>query len=240
MEGGRVERFAVYIPSEGDLSFFTIQFDVTRLETLIERTLSKRGLWKLIGNLLPVGVKVPIRGGEKVDVLALDAYRNCVGVLFDFNPASSIVLTVGRAILVASWLEGLSYADVRRIARDWWADESADLESVFQQAFGETAVEQATTEPQGRAAVGFNERPRVAIVTVQKEGLAELQRYLLRQGISVEIAQVEAFTSPSGNAIIFVEPISSTTIQPKQPSQPRREILGMTHSFLSSIVEREE
>ncbi|MCS7254246.1 MAG: hypothetical protein RMK18_01935 [Armatimonadota bacterium] len=239
MDGLSRERFAIHVSQDGEINFFAMQLDPTSVQLLLERTVKKKALWRFFGDLLPVGVKVPIPTGESVDVLALDALRNCVGVLFDLQPSKPLTLTIGRTVVVASWLDGLSYFDVLRIARDWWADASADVALVHAQVFGAVSGQQADHREE-HTTTGFNEHPRVMILTSSREGLSELHRYLLRQGIYVEVAQVEVFTDVTGRAIICVERVSMVSSPSRPVTQPRGEVMGMVHSFLSALVERGE
>lgn len=233
------ERFAIHISQDGELNFFTVQLDTAHTQILLERTIRKKALWRFVGDLLPVGMKVPLLTGESVDVLAVDALRNCVGVLFDLQLTKPISLTIGRAVVVASWLESLSYADVLRIARDWWGEPTADLDAVCAQVFGEVSRQQVGLH--GReSSVGFNEHPTVVILTASRENLPELHRYLLRQGISVEVAQVEAFADTAGRAVICVERVSAIGAPPRSSTQPHGEVIGLMQSFLSALVERAE
>ncbi|MFA4028382.1 MAG: hypothetical protein GDYSWBUE_000262 [Candidatus Fervidibacterota bacterium] len=239
MSGLSRERFAIHISQDGELSFFSVQLDAMHIQALLERTIRKKALWRFVGDLLPVGVKVPLPTGESVDVLAVDGLCNCVGVLIDLQPAKPISLIIGRAIVVASWLDGLSYADVLRIARDWWGEPNADLISVHAQMFSGAGGEQIGRRG-GVTSAGFNEHPMVVILTATRESLPELHRYLLRQGISVEVAQVEAFTDDAGRAIICVERVSAVGAPPRTPTQPHGEVMGLVQSFLSALVERGE
>lgn len=237
MDGLARERFTIFASQNGELKFFGVRLDPAHIEALLERTVKKKSLWRLIEELLPVGMKVQIPGGEKVDVLTLDAMHNCVGVLFELHSTKPITVTVGRAIIVASWLDGLSYSDVLRIARDWWGEQNADVASVHAQLFG--GMEAKHLEGQ-KGLDGFNEHPRVVIVIANQENLSELQRYLIRQGISVEIERVEAFTGASGEAIICIERLRSLETKPRVITHPHGEVMGMVHSFLSALIEREE
>ncbi|HID08526.1 MAG TPA: hypothetical protein EYP10_15425 [Armatimonadetes bacterium] len=241
MEEATREKFAVFITPQGKTSVLSMQVDSATLRMVIERTLQPKQRWDVISNLLPVGVRITIPLGECVDVLAIDASKNMIGIIFDLETPRPIVVIVGRAVAIAAWLEGLSYKEVQQIAREWWSDATADLASIHRACFGEATQGSSEATSSGDSfANQFNQHPRVIILTTQTNAFQELHRYFARKGIAVEIAQLQLFSDADGNAVIFVERLGASALSPHPVGAQRREVLGAPEAFLSSLTEARE
>ena len=187
-----------------------------RLERWLESDISM-----LDPDLLVIGRQVRIPSVGIIDLLCLDSDGGLVVVeLKRGHPPREVIAQV---LDYASWVKGLGYDEIRRIADSYLNPRDSFLEAAF-----ETKFEQPLPDP-------LNENHRSLIVSASTDAATErIVRYLSDLGVPINVATVQHFTNSSGQEMLaqvfLVEP-ESTQHRPSTSSP------SMTVEQLTAMAE---
>ena len=146
------------------------------------------------GALLIIGRQVATNLSSFVDLLALDRRGNTA--IVELKRGKTPRETIAQALEYASWAEGLEYANLEQILRDYLKDENLSL-SEYHKSFFKLEATQG---------VSFNKDQRIVIVGYKiSQEIRQTALFLRKKGLQATCVEFNYFKADPKEQLMLVE-----------------------------------